>query len=211
MRNYDFSRLVKIKNLKLPGERAHGEVTPVERQQYLKLNGMPEYFREAAVLVWLMPSPDGAASVVLIRRTPDPGVHGGQISFPGGKKEHCDSDFYQTALRETREEVGAQPSAIELVRPLSSLYIPPSNFMVYPFLAFSNAPQELVPEPSEVDSIVYLPLDYLLNDRNYCNQQIKARYGTLRNVRTLPFEGTTIWGATLMVLAELRHLLRAIH
>ncbi len=211
MRNYDFSRLVKIKNLELPGERAHSEVTPVERQRYLELNGMPVDFREAAVLVWLLPRPDGTASVVLIRRTPEPGVHGGQISFPGGKKERCDSDFYQTALRETREEVGASPSVIELVRPLSSLYIPPSNFMVYPFLAFSNSPQELIPEPSEVDRIVYLPLEYMMNDGNYRVQAIKARYGTLNNVRTLPFEGTPIWGATLMVLAELRHLLRALH
>jgi len=204
-----FSEALKIKNLELPGEEAHSEASPVERQRYLEQYGLPEDFREAAVMVWVVPRGKQAA-VVLIKRSPDPGIHGGQISFPGGKKEEEDSDFFRTALRETSEEVGASPSEIELIRPLSTLYIPPSNFMVYPYLAFSTREQKLSPDLTEVDQILYLPLNYLMDDGNFRRRPVRARYGRLPEVQTLPLGEHIIWGATLMILSELRFLLRSI-
>lgn len=162
-------------------------------------------------MVWVVPEENGNSSVVLIKRTPYDGDHGGQVSFPGGKREEFDRDFYQTALRETCEEVGARAGEIQCIRALSSLYIPPSNFMVYPFLAYSERPQQLVAEPSEVDQILHLPLNYLMNEGNYRSTSIQARYGKLADTTILPLNGHTIWGATLMVLAELRYLLRSIH
>lgn len=204
------SRLIKINNLELPGAVAHDEVAPELRRQYIERFGIPRNFREAAVMVWLVPDQQGRASVVLMKRSPDPGVHGGQISFPGGKKEPADLDFYQTALRETMEEVGAEAECIRQLRPLSELYIPPSNFMVHPFLAYSADPQPLRPDPTEVEQILYLPLSALMDDRHYRFDSVRAVYGTLPNTCMLVFDGHVIWGATLMVLAELRALLRMI-
>ena len=71
-------------------------------------------------------------------------MHSGQISFPGGKYEKSDRSFKETALRETMEEIGVDTNSFLTIKELSHIYIPPSNFMVYPFLFLSNSNLDFV-------------------------------------------------------------------
>ncbi len=80
------------------------------------------------------PDTDNLTRFLLILRKKYPGVHSGQVGFPGGRLEPGDQSLLHTALRETEEEVGTPGSNIQVIRPVSELYIPPSNFQVQPFL-----------------------------------------------------------------------------
>ena len=107
--------------------------------------------KEASVMMLIYPKND-IPHFVLIERTQSTGKHSGQIAFPGGRKEETDLDNSVTALRETEEEIGILMEHQQLIMPLSSIYIPPSNYMVYPYLAFAKAELQFTPQISEVKS-----------------------------------------------------------
>lgn len=124
-----------LKNLDaeaLPGLKAHLELTP-----YRAVKGgfeqAPDHARKGSVAV-VLGIHEQKAVIVLTKRVDYKGVHGGQISFPGGKHEPGDADLLQTAQRETMEEIGLELNPEMLVRPLTAIYIPPSNFLVQPYL-----------------------------------------------------------------------------
>ncbi len=155
--------------------------------------------REAGVLLLLYPHNSGGESelhIVLIRRPEYPGVHSGQISLPGGRREGAES-LQETALRETREEIGVKPDTVEVVGHLSSLYTSASNFCIYPFVAFRPTRPDFQPEPGEVAGLLELPLSLLFNPA--------TRRTEVWNSRRIPFFdvfGFKVWGATAMILSE---------
>lgn len=170
----------------------------------------PDDCREAGVLLLLYPhrvhGSDPELHLVLTRRTEYPGVHSGQISFPGGRREEQEP-LATTALREAWEEVGVTPETLELIGPLSPLYTPPSNFYIYPFVAYRPARATYNVAPEEVAELIEVPLSLLL-DPAIRQEEIWhfEKYGP-RRVPFFDVFGHKVWGATAMMLSEFLTLL----
>lgn len=124
--------------IELPAVASHIKMAPKERIEALKnLDLKIENPRIAAVMMLFYPK-NNETHLVLIVRNAYNGVHSSQIAFPGGKYETTDADYEETALRETHEEVGVPPEKIEIVKHFTPMYIPPSNFLVHPFLGIAR-------------------------------------------------------------------------
>jgi 8-oxo-dGTP pyrophosphatase MutT (NUDIX family) len=166
---------------------------------------------KSSVLILLFPSiQENELSIVLIQRPSYEGVHGGQISLPGGRSEEKDRDLKETALREAKEEIGIDPGKIITVGVLTELYIPPSNYLVLPFLGYSLERPTFQPDPLEVDGIIEIKLKDLLNDNNMKSKDIYVRQGLSVFGPCFEIEDHTIWGATAMILNEFREILKRI-
>ena len=100
------------------------------------------------------PDINNETRLVLMLRNKYKGVHSNQISLPGGKVDRLDKSLKDTALRETHEEIGLHKDDIDIVGDLSSVYIPPSNFNVYPFIGYINTTPIFHPDPKEVSLIL---------------------------------------------------------
>src|SRR5690606_14641244 len=148
MKFEDFKQLaLNLKNLPLPGEPSHHKMAPEARIQWMGNNPKaPLKARKAGVMAIFYPDAQGRTRFLLILRNVYEGVHSGQIGFPGGKWEEGDRGILDTALRETWEEVGIPKGDITVIRELSELYIPPSNFLVRPFLGLYPEPRPFVPD-----------------------------------------------------------------
>jgi 8-oxo-dGTP pyrophosphatase MutT (NUDIX family) len=169
----------------------------------------PPTARKAAVLMLIFPK-NGEWHLVLTERTGnenDP--HSRQISFPGGSAESADVDLAATALRETHEEIGVEPSVIQLIGAMTDVYIPVSNFHVQPFLAWTNAPPQYQRQETEVKTVIETPLSVLKNEANWKVKDIRvsAQYD-LKNVPYFDVFGNAVWGATAMMISELLEMLR---
>lgn len=198
----------KIDEIPKPGLSAQLKMAPPHRfsDQEIFLN-VPPHARKAAVMMLLYPDEYNELHFCLIQRSTYDGKHSGQISFPGGKKEKTDADYWETALRETAEEIGVTSSDVNLITVLSSTYIPPSNFLVYPFLGYTNKRPNFIPEIGEVDHIIEVPLSELLTESNITEGEIKASYMKDITVPMFVFDQYKVWGATAMILAEARELI----
>lgn len=194
----------------LPAEDAHNKMAPPERIQLMKDFNLENLNpRKAAVMMLFYPK-NNQTHLVLIKRTSYNGVHSSQIAFPGGKVENEDVDFSATALRETYEEVGIEPSSIEVIRSFTSVYIPPSNFMVHPFFAISNQELNFVLDPHEVDGIIEFPLANFLDDAILVNKIMDTSYSKSIEVPAFKIEDYYVWGATAMMLSELKDVLKRV-
>lgn len=162
--------------------------------------------RMCAVLIPLYLN-EGELSVVLMKRPTYKGAHSGQVSFPGGKHEEEDPNLEFTALRESHEEVGLPPQSVEVIGQLTDLYIPPSNFLVHPFVGFVRELPELVPDQHEVESIILTEIDYFFQ-HDFREKDINITEHFSLNAPYYEVEGHTVWGATAMILAELQQVLR---
>ena len=166
---------------------------------------VPEDARPSAVLCLLFPLQD-ELNVLLMKRVADKGAHSGQISFPGGKKEKTDADLKATALREAQEEVGIMSAEVDIIGGLTPLYIPVSNFNVYPFVAYAHEAPIFNINKSEVAATIEIPLSTLLHEsrKTVVDVTSPAMPGVLRKVKAYQLEdGTIIWGATAMIISEL--------
>jgi 8-oxo-dGTP pyrophosphatase MutT (NUDIX family) len=204
-----FLKLVpKIKNSDLPGVEAQLKMAPPFRKSLLKrFKAKIPYAKSAAVLVLCYPDSEGETHFVLILRKTYKGVHSAQVGFPGGKPEPEDTHLEATALRETWEEVGVEPHLVQIVRSLTDLYIPPSNFQVYPFFGISDSPLQFVKQDSEVDAIISVALEELLDDSNETEILIKNVQDQSSCVPSFKIKGHRVWGATAMMLMEVKTLI----
>jgi 8-oxo-dGTP pyrophosphatase MutT (NUDIX family) len=159
----------------------------------------------AAVLVLIYPRDDGL-SLVLTRRTIQVAHHQAQISFPGGQMDKDESPV-ETALREAEEEINIVPAEVRVLGELTPLYIPPSNYCVYPVVAVADRRPDFRPSPHEVAEVIEAPLAHLLDPNNIKREQWPLR-GITAMVPFFLFGEHKIWGATAMVLAELLDLLK---
>ncbi len=200
----------KLIEARLPAFDAHVKMAPLERLESLKnINIEDKKPRIAAVMMLFYPKKD-TTHLVLIVRNSYKGVHSAQIAFPGGKYEFEDENFAQTALRETHEEVGIHPDKIEILKPFTELYIPPSNFMVHPFLGISKEELVFIPQPSEVANIIELPLSVFLDDALVVDTNLTTSYADNISIPAFKIEEHIVWGATAMMLSELKEVLKEV-
>ena len=206
----DFLRLfTKLKKNKVDAGIAHSLLAPNIRDEQIKQTHMEDIKpKNAAVLLLVYPNTNGEMSLLLIRRNQYKGTHSRQISFPGGKLESQDIDLWSTALRETFEEVGISSNQIFLIRPLSQLYVPPSNFLISPFLAYTKHPCEFVPDRKEVDKIIEIPLKNLISTEPFMTKQYSSSLELIYAPAYI-FDQDEVWGATAMILSEFKMLLIA--
>jgi len=157
--------------------------------------------RHSGVLILFYPH-DGKIYFPLTLRPTYLGVHSGQVSLPGGRREQQDVDLIATALRETHEEIGVPPAAVEIVGALSTLYIYRSNHLVLPVVGWTAARPTFVTDPHEVAQLVEAPLNDFLNPANYRTEtwELPDRRA---NVPIISVQNQAIWGATAMILGEL--------
>jgi 8-oxo-dGTP pyrophosphatase MutT (NUDIX family) len=145
-----------------------------------------------------------------IRRAEDGHAHSGQIGFPGGRQEPGDTDLMETALRETFEEIGIKQQQINTIGSLSPVYIPVSNYQVFPYLGFVEEMNPYTLSIKEVKEVVEIPLSTILRAQSKVQAEISTNIEphVQRTVNAYKLlDGTIIWGATAIMIAELELLL----
>ena len=210
--NFDvfFEAIVTIVDLELPSTSAHVKMAPLERIKILEAGfENTNNARKAAVMMLFYPK-NKQTHLVLIIRNSYPGVHASQIAFPGGKVEVIDEDLKATALRETHEEIGVHADKITVLRDFSSIYIPPSNFLVFPFLGIATTELEFTLQEEEVAGIIELPLVDFLDDKILDTITMKTSYANSVAVPGFRVDEHFIWGATAMMLSELKEALKMV-
>jgi 8-oxo-dGTP pyrophosphatase MutT (NUDIX family) len=160
----------------------------------------------AAVLILLYPQ-NGSIYTVFMQRPDYNGVHGGQISFPGGKKEPEDENVIKTALRETYEETGVDPTVVNIIGTLTPLFIPVSNMIVTPVVGWANVKPPFRHKPEEVLFLIDADLRRLLDPSIVKIKPFEIR-GEILDIKYFDYETNTIWGATAMMLYELLIIIR---
>lgn len=205
-----FDATSAISEVELPSITSHIKMVPLERVKSLQ---EPIYSsltaKKAAVMMLFYPK-ERETHLVLIKRNSYPGVHSSQIAFPGGKVDPEDVDYRQTALRETFEEIGISEDKISVVKDFTPLYIPPSDFLVYPFMGVCSTEIEFVLQQEEVAGIIEVPLKTLLDDAIISNKILDTSYAKSLEVPVFEIEGHIVWGATAMMLSELKDVLKVV-
>lgn len=196
------SQLAERLKSPLPGRPAQELMTGRVRAMPDRI---PENARASAVLALLFPKND-ELHLLFIRRTEDGHAHSGQISFPGGRQDPEDADLRATAIREAQEEVGLMSDEFDIIGPLSSLYIPVSNFQVFPYVGFCAERPEYNINEQEVAYTIEMPLSHLFDEQNRIATEVRPASvpGLVLKVPAyeLP-DKSFIWGATAMMLSEL--------
>ncbi|HUR30005.1 MAG TPA: CoA pyrophosphatase [Saprospiraceae bacterium] len=192
----------------LPGLEAHLKMAhPIRKADPGQASDIQ---KEAAVLITLFEKTPGDLHLIFIRRgsSHEQDKHAGQIGFPGGKKEPSDPDMIFTALREAEEEIALDLTLIDVLGPLTPLYINVSKFLVHPYVSFAWEPPILTRQESEIEEILELPLAEFrtLGVRQETRIQLSTGI-TLNHVPCFLVNGHVIWGATAMIMNELLEIL----
>ena len=192
--------MLKINDFNIPGHDSLSNMAPPSRIKLLKNKKILSDHKKAAVLMLFYPDNNNNTRMVLILRNKYNGVHSNQISFPGGKMEKEDENLELTALRETYEEIGVKSSSINVVNKLSSVYIPPSNFKVQPFVGFSENNLVFKADKKEVSAIITPLFEELINSKIVKSKVLVN--GTTQLVPSYLIDNQVLWGATAMMVYE---------
>jgi 8-oxo-dGTP pyrophosphatase MutT (NUDIX family) len=160
---------------------------------------------QAAVLIPLLLNQDGL-SVLLTQRTDHLHDHAGQISFPGGRMDPVDLSPHDTALRESQEEIGLDPNAVEIIGNLPQ-YLTVSGYSVTPVVGLVKPQAEYAFDAFEVADVFEVPLHFLMDPANHQVRVWESDQGS-RRFYSMPYENRFIWGATAGMLRNLYHLLK---
>ena len=204
----DFAKKIDaLKSEKLGGLNAQFKMAPKLRLKYDEEKIAANKPRKAAVLVLFYPNINNETCFLLTKRASYKGTHSAQISFPGGKTEKSDKNLQETALRETLEEVGVQPSTVKIIRELTDVYIPPSNFLATPFLGFVDEKPTFILN-HEVEKEIEVLVSDLLDDANISFVTLDTSYMKKAEVPCFKMNNHIVWGATGMMLSEIKELLK---
>lgn len=191
--------LEKAMQKELPGKEAHLKMLPKEMSPRLLIQP-DQTARLSSVLVAIYPEND-IPHIIFIKRQEYEGVHSGQISFPGGKKEAGDKSMWHTALREANEEINLEISLVQKLGKLSDVYIERSNHIVHPYIGKITEIGDLKADAYEVKDIIKVSIPYLLH-----KAKIRHFILTRKNVDyAMPYYdlyGEVLWGATAMMVSE---------
>lgn len=204
-------KVSNLKNLPLPGVEAQLKLAPILRIQELeKIDLSSKNSNKAGVMAVFYPDKQSITHLALILRKTYRGVHSNQVGFPGGRLEDIDKNLKHTALRETEEEIGIPRNEIRVLKRLTRLYIPPSDFWVYPYVGLYDSTPKFIPQQSEVEQILEVALMDLLNEENLITKKLTTSYAEEIEVPAFFLSGQVVWGATAMMLSELKDMLKTI-
>ncbi|MDH5368182.1 MAG: CoA pyrophosphatase [Cyclobacteriaceae bacterium] len=190
-----------------PGIEAYEKMMPEirDRLEHLDVSKIDDA-KLSSVLI-LLYQYEEKIYIPLTKRHDYKGTHGGQISFPGGKHEEDDESRTHTALREAHEEIGVDPSEIEIIGLLSEIYISPSNFKVLPVVGYINVKPSFVREEFEVEKIIEVEISDFLDKANHKIKDMEVRNSLIKDIPYFDIQGHVVWGATAMILSELVYII----
>ena len=190
----------------LPGKEAHVKMAPQPLDLRRFTTAFAEPPKKSGVLLLFYPD-EGAVYFPLIKRPQYPGVHSGQVGFPGGKMEPTDPDILFTALREAEEEIGIDAGKVEVLGRLSDLYIPASNFLVTPVVGLIDQKPSFVPEQREVARIIATEVISLFHPEIRKQTKLAVGGGIYLDTPYFAVEHEVVWGASAMIFSELVQVL----
>jgi 8-oxo-dGTP pyrophosphatase MutT (NUDIX family) len=196
-----------LQTVPLGGLDAQFKLAPKMRLRYDAQKIKASNPKTAAVLALFYPNEQGEATFLLTQRASYKGTHSAQISFPGGKIEENDRSLFDTALREAYEEVGIDRKSVTQLREMTEVFIPPSNFLVTPFIGFTREKPNFITN-EEVASIIEVPVTDLLDDRNIDTVLMNTSYMKEVEVPCFRLHDHIVWGATGMILSEMKEMLK---
>ena len=203
--------LIDLLREELPGEVAHQTMMPINRALSSEAIKEAKNVKESAVAVMLYEE-NGISYCALIQRPAYEGSHSGQVSFPGGKKEISDKSILFTAIRECWEEIGIELQEQQLLGKLTAVYIPVSNFHVEPFLFYYPEKPIFKPDQREVEAIITITLNELMDDSNVSTMEfVISPNVSMKNIPCFNIAEKQIWGATALILNELKIMLSKIN
>lgn len=208
--NTFIQQLDDLKKQDLGGLEAQFKLAPELRLAYNQQKIASKNPKKAAVLALFYPSEStNEVLLLLTQRASYKGTHSSQISFPGGKVEKNDNSLAQTAIRETFEEVGIRKNEIRIIREMTPVYIPPSNFLATPYMGFTLT-SPLFKTNHEVAEIIEVNLKELLSEKNITTVAMTTSYMNKTKVPAFSIQNKIIWGATAMMLSEIKDLLKMV-
>lgn len=200
----------EVKHLNLPGESSQFKMSPPFRKDLVEANREKMlYAKKAGVMALFYPDNEDTYLMLILRKTYK-GVHSAQVGFPGGRIEEDDFNMEYTALRETYEEIGVPIKMIQVLKAMSLMYIPPSNFTVYPFLGIAQQTPHFVKQDEEVEDLIAVKLSDFMDDNNTTQVKVMTSLKAELEVPAFRLNGHVVWGATAMMLSELKDLLKKV-
>jgi len=190
--------------VELPGSAAQMKMmsTGLKKNDPDMYFDVPEDAKKACVMLLLFQK-EGVWHTVLMQRPESPYAHSKQISFPGGGLEEQDVSLEAGALRETEEEFGIAREEIKTIGKLTKLYLPVSNYLIFPFVGYMDHAPTYNPDPNEVAGIIEVKLEDLLNPALRKEKTIRTSSGyVLKDVPYFDVNSKVVWGATAMMLSE---------
>ena len=160
-------------------------------------------FPEAAVLMPITRSDE--PQLVLTLRASHLSTHGGEVAFPGGRRDPGDHDLLRTALRESEEEIGLPPGLVEVVGPLSPL-VSRFGIKVTPYVGVVPDFVEYQPNDAEIAAVFSVPLAFFREDPREVTHRIDYQ-GRSWYVPSYQYNDYKIWGLTAIMVVELVNLL----
>lgn len=208
MKFNDFSNKISLyQTANLGGQTSQFKLAPQIRIDFPKKIIKKSNPRKAAILALFYPDRHNNTRFLLTKRATYNGQHSNQISFVGGKKEENET-LKQTAIRESFEEVNLPPSEVKIIRKLSKNYVPPSNFMITPFLGYATTKPNFTPN-REVAEIIEVLAEDLLSETNLSSTKVETSYLKEIEVPCFVLNKQIVWGATAMILSEIKDLLKS--
>ena len=196
-----------LKSTLVGGVEAQFKLAPKIRLKYSEDNINALCPKKAAVMALFYPNNKGEACFLLTLRATYNGTHSSQISFPGGKFDQNDNSLKNTALRETYEEVGILKNDISIFKQMTETYIPPSNFLVTPFLGYLESSPSFT-KNHEVEELITISIKDLLDQSSISTTILSTSYAKNMKVPCFLLNNYVVWGATAMMLNEIKELLK---
>ena len=192
-------------NSELPGWKSHRKMAVIPIKSITEKAFIPPKDAKQASVSIILFQESNQLFFLLTKRTDNVEHHKGQVSLPGGTIDKSET-AKNASLRETNEEIGINSSTLESLGQLSSLYTPVSYFNIHVFLWYSKIKPQIKINDSEVDQVYKISLDELIDDNLISNTPIN-RSGFKINVPAYHFEECICWGATAMIITELKDII----
>lgn len=207
--NTFLNSISKIENIELPAQTSQFKMAPPFRHDLiLRYSEQMKNAKHAGVLAMFYPDSSFKTKLALILRKTYKGVHSAQIGFPGGKLEVEDFSLRETAIRETYEEIGVEMSKIEVLKQMTEVYIPPSNYFVQPFFGICKSTPKFYLQENEVEELLEVELQHFIDDNSVISCIVDTSYNRNVEVPAFKLNGHIVWGATAMMLSEIKDLLK---